>query len=388
MSTEVRPAHSPLGASGAERWMSCPGSVNLLKQYNLPETDEPEYRSWGTSAHEAAYTCLRDSLEAWELIGQQFGKHVVDTEMSTTIQEYLDECRSLVGEGGSQHLEFAIDAPDFHPQFYGTLDFGCVDATKERLKVRDFKTGAGVAVDVEWNPQLLYYAYGLLRHYPTVTEVELGIVQPRGFHPDGTVRTWTIDADSVRTWAKETLLPAMHRTELDSDLDAGPHCRFCPAKLICPLMVSLFGAAMTQDPKIVPQLHIQSLGRSYKYVAAVKSYLKALEEEVLRRNLTGETVPGTKLVQKKANRVWKDGAQAELESAVGKDIYTEPELRTPAQVEKLGAAAKRAVGRLAYTPMTGVTVTDLDDKRPAVQVKSTEETFTAALEKLTSGAEA
>jgi hypothetical protein len=389
VSPEQRPAHSPLGASGAERWMSCPGSVNLIKQFQLPESDEPEYRSWGTSAHEAGYTALRDNLEAWELVGQTFGKHVVDTEMSSCIQEYMDECHSIIGEGGTTHLEFGIDAPDFHPDFYGTLDFGYVNDTKEELDVVDFKTGIGVAVDVEWNPQIMYYAYGLLRHYPTVKRVKFTIVQPRAFHPDGTIRKWELDADALRTWATDTLLPAMNRTALDHDLDAGPHCRFCTAKLICPLMTSLFGAAMTLDPKLVPQLNDKSIGRSYRYISAVKSYIKALSEEVMRRNLTGQTVPGTKLVNKKADRVWKDGALGELSVAYPPDeIFTQPELKSPAQIEKLGANAKKLVAKLAYTPMTGFTVAGEDDKRPAVVVQQTEEKFKVALANLTAGADA
>lgn len=39
MSTEQRPAHSPLGASSAERWMNCPGSVALLKDLKMETTD-------------------------------------------------------------------------------------------------------------------------------------------------------------------------------------------------------------------------------------------------------------------------------------------------------------------------------------------------------------
>ncbi len=47
MSAEQRPVHSPLGASAAERWMNCAGSVTLIKQLDLEDTDEPEYpREW------------------------------------------------------------------------------------------------------------------------------------------------------------------------------------------------------------------------------------------------------------------------------------------------------------------------------------------------------
>src|SRR5580765_4761035 len=62
-----RPAHSPLGASGAERWMNCPGSVSLLKLVSPGvESDEPEYRTHGTAAHQLLAHCLTEKLDAWE----------------------------------------------------------------------------------------------------------------------------------------------------------------------------------------------------------------------------------------------------------------------------------------------------------------------------------
>jgi len=382
MSTEVRPAHSPLGASGAERWMNCAGSVALLKELKLPESDEPEYRSLGTAAHDLGHHCLVNNIEAWERIGEKHGQHVADIEMTGAVQVYLDECRRIVEEnpGGQVYNEFGIDAPDFHKSFYSTLDRGYVLTTK--MWIRDYKHGEGIAVDVEFNSQLMYYAYGLLRHHPEVETVNIGIVQPRGFHPDGVVRVWETSADAIRQWAEGTLRPAMERTELDNDLNAGPWCRFCPAKLVCPLMTSLFGAAMTCDPKQVVHLNDESLGRSYQYTAAVKSYLKAMEDETFRRLNSGGLVPGVKLVQKKANRVWKTEAPAIAVAKFGPDAMTVPEMKSPAELEKIGSAAKAFAHEYAYTPVTGLTVALDADKRSAVKVASTLETFKAAVEAL------
>ena len=82
MSAENRPAHSPLGASSAERWMSCPGSVSLIKQLDLDETDEPEYRGLGIAAHEAGAHCLKNKLDAWEVMGEKFHGFEVDENMA------------------------------------------------------------------------------------------------------------------------------------------------------------------------------------------------------------------------------------------------------------------------------------------------------------------
>lgn len=379
MTTEARPAHSPLGASGAERWMNCPGSVALLKELDLPETDEPDYRSLGTSAHNAAYECLVNNLDAWEIIGEVYAKHPVDLEMAEAVQVYLDEVRALITPESKVFFEFGIDAPEFHPQFYGTVDCGIITGTT--LYVRDYKHGEGIAVEVDENPQIMYYAYGLLRHHPEVERVNLGIVQPRT--PWIKQEPWEVSADYIREWAENTLLAAMVATEIDNDLDAGPWCRFCPAKLVCPLMSSLFGAAMTADPKRVADLSDESLGRSYQYTQAVRFYLKALEDEAMRRLNTGAEVPGIKLVNKKANRVFKPGAAELFKEKFGAEAMTEPQLKTPAEMERVGAAAKKLVHEWAYTPTTGVTVALADDKRPAVKVQTTHEAFGDAIAALT-----
>ncbi len=384
MSTERRPAHSPLGASSAERWMNCACSVALIKSLRIrEESDEPDYRTEGTAAHYALQKCLTDNIDAWELIGEKMPNGTeVDGPMSDAVQVFLDEARSHTPPGAEIYIEFGIDAPDFHKQFYGTLDYGAI--LGDTLIVNDYKHGAGIAVDVKNNPQIMYYAFGLLRHHPEVKRVVLRIIQPRGYHPDGAVRVWETTADYIRTWADQELRPAMLRTEFDNDLDAGPHCRFCPAKLVCPLMESLFGAAMTCDPKKLINLTDDALGRSWYYLPVLKMYAKAMEEEAFRRLNSGRLLGdgGPKLVNKKADRVWKPGSIEILKSKFGDDVMTKPVLKTPAQIEGLGAEAKKIVHEYAYTPQTGLTVAPYDDKRPAVKVTTAQEAFGSIVDKL------
>lgn len=378
MSTEIRPAHSTLGASGAERWMNCPGSIALLKALTIPETsDEPDYRTHGTAAHEMIEVALRRQQDAWELMGEKFNGVEVDQEMQLAGQIYLDRCRGLMVPGAQVFIEQSIEARDFHDLFYGTVDCAVVDG--DTLYVNDFKYGEGIMVDVEDNPQIMYYAFGILRNLPAVTKVVCAIIQPRGFHHDGPVRVWETSADYIRSWAETKLLPAMLRTEFDNSLDAGDWCRFCPAKLLCPLMVSLFGAAANADPRMAVNLSDDALGRDYPYAKAVKHYLKALEGEVFRRLQLGQTVPGTKLVWQKANRVWKPGAIPALKKKYGADVMTTPVMKSPAEVEKIDGSAKKLVNEWAYTPQTGLTVAPESDGRPAQHVKTTAEAFPNAV---------
>lgn len=400
--------HSRLGASGAERWMNCPGSVSLLKHLKIEEeSDEPDYRREGTAMHEAAEHCLREGLDTWEIVGQTFNKTEIDGPMADAIQVYLDVCRNDMDNATWHQVEFPISSP-VHPDFYGTADFTALVVGPDGyliprtlaefnphvwLLVRDLKGGEGIIVEPEENPQLMYYAFGVidgLERQSAITfhpdmRVVLSIAQPRAFHPSGDrVREWETTVGAIKAWVREELLPAMATAEIDGTLDAGPWCRFCPAKLVCPLLTGLFRAAATHNPGEIVNYSDESIGRSYQHVKAVKFYLKALEYEAFRRLNRGQRMEGAvKLVPKQSHRVWKPEARALAEAKFGTDkVLTSPQMKTPAELEKLNPAAKEFVKEHAYFPQNGLTVALWDDSRPEVIVRSTTEMFAGALDKL------
>lgn len=396
---DSRPAHSPLGASGAERWMNCPGSVELIRNLMLPESDDPSYRTEGTAAHDAAAKalCLAGQPDGWELIGQKFGdkgKEIECTEeMANAIQVYLNFTRPIMAaadEAGKRvMIEYPISSPA-HEDFYGTCDFAAIvpgtdHHGQENLVVVDLKYGEGIQVEVEDNSQLKYYAYGVLQEFPECDKVTLVICQPRGFHADGPIRTWDTTAAEIRAWVAETLVPAMERVEFDQTLDPGKWCRFCPAKLACPVLSGLFKAAATANPAEIVNYSDESLARSYAYRDAVKSYVKALEDEVFNRLQKGKAMPGAKLVHKIADRVWKPEAEVVFKSRFPDQYLAPPKMRSPAEMEELGVAAKELVKEYAYKPESGLTVAPESDKRGAVKVQQASEVFAGAVKNLATG---
>jgi hypothetical protein len=374
---EGRPEHSPLGASSAERWMNCPGSTALLDKFGMPETEEPDYRREGTAMHHAAAHCLEENLDAWEVIDQTFNETKIDVEMARAIQVYLDACREDMDTAVRWGIEEAVQLA-IHDQGYGTADWWA--EFPDRLLVRDLKGGQGIIVEPEENPQLMYYAGGVIDKRPQWLDemlVDLEICQPRGFHHLGPTRRWTTTVGFIRTWMRETLLPAMLRTQIDRAFDAGSWCRFCPAKLVCPLLTGLFRAACVADPKEVVTYDDESLARSYKAGEALPFYQKALADEVFKRLNAGRMKgnDAAKLVYKRANRVFPNAIMLEgepvpirdfLVEAVGDEVLSPPALKSPAEVEKISAAAKAVVREHAFTPESGLTIAPLKDPRPAV----------------------
>lgn len=408
--THAQRAHSDLGGSGVERWENCPGSVALLKRLRealldmgIPlDSDEPDYRREGTAMHEAAEHCLTKGLDTWEIVGHTFNETEIDGPMSNAIQVYLDRCRQDMDKATAFGVEARISSP-IHPEFYGTTDFWAflvhdgivpprpmneVFGDNYELVVRDLKGGEGIIVEPDDNPQLKYYAFGIIDGWERRASVELhpdlkvrlSICQPRAFHHTGQVtREWVTTVGEIKAWVKAILVPAMLATEYDHGLKAGEWCRFCPAKLICPLLVGLARAAAVHDPKEIVSYSDENIGRSYQHVQAIKFYLKALEEEAFTRLNRGRTMDGfVKLVPKKANRVYSVGASV-IKDKFGDDAMTKPEVKSPAELEKVSPAAAEWVKEHAYMPQTGLTVALWSDKRPGVRVKSAAETFGPAL---------
>ncbi len=377
--TEQLPAHSPLGGSAAERFLNCKGSTMLIRSLKMDASDDSEYAAEGTLAHETAAKCLTDRCDAWELIADK-----VTAEMSEAVQVYLNTVRPLMDKAAGVRIERKFHRPDLHPQYYGTADLACYFQDDKTLDITDYKHGVGIVVEVDENPQLMYYAYGLLDAYPDTEWVKLRIVQPRGFHHDGPVREWQCSVDFLRSWAEVDLLPAMREAELDNSLDAGEWCRFCPAKLVCPLLVGLFGAAAKYDPQQLVNVSHENLGRQYEQIKGVKFLIKAIEQECKARLEKG-TEPeeiGVKLVASRADRIWKDGAEEILKARLGADAYSKPELKSPKAIEDLSSANKAITKEYAYVPTRGTSLALLSDKRPAIKVKTAAETFGAAIEKL------
>jgi hypothetical protein len=79
----------------------------------------------------------------------------------------------------------------------------------------------------------------------------------------------------------------------------------------------------------------------------------------------GKTIPGRKLANSRTNREWKEGAEKAIKKEFGKKAYTDPELKSPAQIDGL-AKGSDITARWAFKPVGKPTVVAVSDKRVAV----------------------
>lgn len=394
-SVSALPVHSPLGASGAHRWMVCPGSVLLSEGI---EDEESEFAAEGTAAHTLGELCLDRSMitEPWELIGGAIkGKSVyppeykkripkeailVGKDMVDAVQYYLDQLEAWHPREdrnqGNHWVERKFHCPDIHEYFYGTSDFIFWDEATSTLHVWDYKHGAGIVVDVEDNPQLKYYAIGALEDlglWDSATKIVIHIVQPRGWHSDGAHRYTEIDPDDLDAWAFDELTPAMDRGLISRDVVFGEHCRFCAArKSQCPAVMAaiaeleeLLKMAMKNDDEGVELMTPAQVGRLMELEKLARPIIKAAGQRAFKLLGQGKKVPGVKLVPAKKNRVWKDGAAPAARKLFSKRCMTKPDLKSPAQIDEM-PGGKDFTARWAYKPEGDVTVAVDGDPRQAV----------------------
>jgi Protein of unknown function (DUF2800) len=221
--------HALLSASGAARWMACPGSIRLSEGI----ADRPSsYAEEGTTAHELAARCLRARR-------QDAAAVTTDPEMTAPIDIYLEAVRAVIEPGDRLLVEHRVDLGPLDPPvpMFGTADAIVIKPKRRQLHVFDLKYGSGVPVEAEGNVQGRYYALGaLLAAGHEIDTVEVTIVQPRFPHPAGPVRREIVLALELLVWGHELLAAAHRALAPEAPLAPGPHCRFCPAQGTCPAL--------------------------------------------------------------------------------------------------------------------------------------------------------
>lgn len=377
--------HSKLGASGAPRWMPCPGSVQLIENLRsalsgkeLEDFDRPGVAaSEGSAAHHVAARCLNEDKDAWEFAGEEILSDglwfTVDDEMVAGIQTYVDLVKSKLEQHAEAGAKLYVESPlssVLDDEAYGTGDT-VIYVPDDRIIVIDFKYGKGVVVEPTCE-QLREYGYLACEMFDSdnIKVVELFVCQPRIPHPKGKSRLSVDSKPALERWFTTEVLPAMAATRQESPvLVTGEQCRFCPANDQCPaLKKEVLNFDATLDPA---HFSTEEAATIKKKGSAIIKFLGKVDELLLKRAMKGEDIPGQKLVRKRANRVFKDGAEDALMKNFGKDAYNEPTLKTPPNVEKL-TGGKKFVAKWAYSPQGGLTLADESDKRDAVRLDGEE----------------
>lgn len=227
-------AHAELSASGASRWLNCPGSVRLLRE--VPPLPDTKYSIEGTKAHSLLEMWLIHTKESPRAFAVPKG---YPKGMVTAVRLAVDETKSLWkrGEGGHLETESRISLEHLIPDGFGTGDIRIIEHYGI-LYVLDYKHGYH-AVEVRepdgsHNPQLIYYALGsAYEHNYDFSEVRIGVIQPRALHHEGPVRIVKLKMKQLKSYEDLFKRGAERTMKKDARTFAGKWCTFCAAQTIC-----------------------------------------------------------------------------------------------------------------------------------------------------------
>jgi hypothetical protein len=275
--------------------------------------------------------------------------------------------------------ETRVGFGDLLPDVFGSTDL--IGRIGNRAIVLDWKFGDGVAVDVEENPQLMFYAAASMRTegakwaFEGVDEIEMVIVQPPA------VKRWVTTPKRIAEFEKQLVNAVKEAQKPDAKLQTGDHCRWCAAKPICPQMTGAVDRALKTS---IDNLDAPTISAYLKNADMLEQWITDLRALALQMLDSGAKLPDYKLVAKRAIRQWTDEDKAKVALfafGLTESEVMETSVISPAKAEKV--LKKRKLGLpddLVVAISSGNTLASVDDPRP--EVVQIGKQLTAALSKI------
>ena len=398
MSDHSSRAHAALTASGSHRWIACPPSALLERQF--PDTTSEAARE-GTLAHEICEIKARQKLfkkgdagfiakaAATRELNKLRKDPLYADEMEDHTDGYAEELDLLaLGFTEKPHiaLETRLDLSDWVPEGFGTAD--CIMIGGDRLLVADFKYGKGVKVEAEKNTQMQLYALGAWKKFNliySVRTVAMVIIQPRlSVNPS----VWEEPVEDLLSFGGYVKERAGMAAKGEGDFCPGEEqCRFCRARAQCRARADYnIQMAFGDLGEMPPLITDAEVGGYLTKGEDVAKWLKDLQEYALSTCLSGGEIPGYKAVEGRGSRDWTDqdaAFKALQQSGIPEEMMYERKALTLAALEKV-------VGKKAFADTVGEYIekkpgkpalVKASDKRPAItNTPTVEEAFEGVTE--------
>ena len=368
--------HALLSPSAAMRWLNCTLAPRL--EATLPEKTS-EYAMEGTLAHsvceitaklrfkkikKAAYTATLKQLKQNTLWNDEmlntaefYADHLMEKAMAFKHEPYVA-------------FEVMVNLSSYIPEGFGRCD--CVIFSGDTLIITDYKHGKGVPVSAENNPQMMLYALGALKLYSpifgnAIKNIQMCIDQPR----ISSYESYSCSTDVLLEWG-ESIKPIAQKAYMGlGEYKAGTWCQFCRANGQCKAQaqqqISAFDdfAKANNDPAL---LTAEEISEVLKRGKTLSTWYKAVEDHALEVLLSGDAIPGYKVVEGRSIRTWsnQDAALDALQQAgYDRAVLYDNVPKTLTQLEKIIGNAKfsELVGQFIVKPQGKPTLADEQDNR-------------------------
>lgn len=371
--------HALLSASGAHRWLNCPPSAVLESRKPDSLSDAAEQ---GIVAHALAEWKLRRALHQAPTFKPE--SDWIDTEMENLtddyvafVQEHVSIAREACGDP-QVLIEQRLDFSHVVPGGFGTGD--CLIIAEPKLQIIDLKYGQGVLVEAAHNPQLMLYALGALHAFGDlydITDVAVTIYQPRR----GNVDTWETSVAEVEAWAEAEVKPKAEVAAAGGgEFCPGSWCQFCKIASTCRARAEANLALAKHEFAPPAELSDAEIADVLARIPQLKNLAADVETFALAQAVNqGKQWAGFKLVAGRSIRKYTDeNAVAKAAVAAGfSDIYDRRLITLTAMERLMGKKTfNEVLGDLVVKPTGKSTLVPDTDKRPALEIHSTESEFT------------
>ena len=356
-------AHAILSASASFRWLNCTPSAKLNAE--IPDITT-EYAKEGTDAHELA------EYKVNQLLGIKADNPTENLDYyNQEMEDCTDSYAQYISEQMSQYsspvvmVEQRLDFSRYVPGGFGTGD--CIIVADDVLTVIDFKYGKGVAVEAEYNPQMMLYALGALEMFSIlydINEVKMVIFQPRIEN----ISEFSMPVSDLMNWAENELRPkAELAAKGEGEFCAGEHCRFCKVKATCRKRAEYNLAIAKYDFAPPDMLEDSEIEMILERADALTAWAADVKEYALSEALKGRKWNGYKVVEGRSNRKYtNEKAVVSAVKAAGKDPYSEPKILGITEMTKLLGGRKKfeeLLSKYVYKPQGKPTLVPVSDKR-------------------------
>lgn len=356
-------AHAVLSASASKRWLNCPPSAKLNAE--IPDITT-EYAKEGTDAHELA------EYKVNQLLGIKADNPTENLDYyNQEMEDCTDSYAQYIAEQMSQYsspvvmVEQRLNFSRYVPQGFGTGD--CIIVADDTLTVVDFKYGKGVAVEAEYNPQMMLYALGALEMFSIlydINEVKMVIFQPRIEN----ISEFSMPVSDLINWAENELRPkAELAAKGEGEFCAGEHCRFCKVKATCRKRAEYNLAIAKYDFAPPDMLEDSEIEMILERADSLTAWTADVKEYALSEALKGKKWNGYKVVEGRSNRKYTDEKMAAaVVKKAGKDPYSEPKILGITEMTKLLGGRKKfdeLLSKYVCKPQGKPTLVPESDKR-------------------------
>lgn len=369
-------AHALLSASSSHRWLNCPPSVMLEKDF---PNRTSSFAEEGTLAHELGEITLRFTLDQIKEkkykseLSKIWKNKLFSNDMPEYVQLYIDTCMEKVSEARVTTpdviaiVEQKLDFSEWVPDGFGTGDFVVIaDGTME---ICDLKYGKGVAISAVDNPQMRLYALGAISQFEflyDIQRVKMTIIQPRL----DSISTDEMSVEELIGWAEEELRPkAQLAIKGKGEFCAGEHCKFCKAKAVCKARADKNMELAKYDFEEPKVLDNNDMGFILSRVDELVAWATDVKEFALEAALNGEEYDGFKVVEGRSNRIITSKQEAidmlHTEGLKDEQIFKPKELLSLTNLEKLVGKKKfnAILGHVIDKPPGKPTLVKDTDKR-------------------------